>query len=192
MTRRPDAPFLRSRAHTFASFTTWRAPSHGLECAHDGKAKRTIPWRQIAELRITFEKERRDQRRRCDVTTKTGETFTIYGPAAGRLIDPIEGDYEALVRAIVARVRKANRSCRFLRGRFMKGLVAFQVAAVIALVAFVEGMGRFSGMKAEDPHGFFILQTIAVCLATLWTALVLASSWPQRLDPDAIPEKLLK
>ncbi|MFN3891418.1 MAG: hypothetical protein ACK4MV_13550 [Beijerinckiaceae bacterium] len=192
MTGRSFTPFLRSRPHALASFTNWRALQHGLEAAHDGMPRRTLLWHDIREVRLAVERDRRDRRRRCDIITRAGDWFTIYGPAPGRLLDMSpEGDYAALVREIVARARKANPQCRLVHGRFIGRMVTFHAIVFAAFVIFVEIIGRFSGMKSEDPSGFAWLQFGSIGVLALWSTLAILGSTPRPLDPDDIPAALL-
>lgn len=187
-----DRLHLRSRPHALASLTTWRVLAHGLESEPDNGQIRTILWPQFAEVRLAVERDRRDRRRRCDITTRAGDRLTIYGPAPGRFIDARpEGDYAAIVTEIVTRARMANPACRLVSGRFMLRLVAFHTLVLATAIVFVEFIGQFSGMKAGDPAGFLWLQASAIGFLAFWTALVILVSMPRRLDPASIPRTLL-
>ena len=192
MTDRQESPFVRSRPNAFATVTTWRALSHGLQLEPHGKPRRTILWGQIKEIRLAVEIDRRDRRRRCDILTRGGDWLTIYGPAPGRLLDSEPGgDYAALVRETIARSRAANPSLQLIAGRFLGRLVIFHTITFATFVVFVEGIGRMSGMKSADPTGFAWLQFGSMTALALWSILVIVRSAPRTLEHKDIPADLL-
>jgi hypothetical protein len=184
-----------ARANAFEHDATWRLGQDALEMtggnAGGANAIVTFPYKDVAELRLSFAPTRADRGRyRCDIRMRSGARTAILSTHYVGFADFEDraASYVPLVRGLIGRVAAANPTARFRSGKsplvywaehlFLLAIVALFIAVVIAV-----GTSSWS----EVTWSKFWITLAAVPLLIVYTR----ANWPRTFKPDAIPEAVL-
>lgn len=185
-----DAPSYRVRRTAFEKEVTWRLDPDALVVAPDGGAPLRIPYRDIAELRLSYDPTRLDSdRHRCEITTAGGLRRRIVSTAYVGIaqFESRAASYRPFVRELIGRVAAAAPSCRFVAGRRRLVYIA-EHAFLVAMVLLLAAVLVLTGV----PIAGVVMAKLA--LIAVWVPIALRYArvnWPRPFDPHAIPADLL-
>ena len=150
-----------------------------------------FPYASICELRLCFDPTRADDtRHRCDIRLADRQKASFYSThfVGFSEFEDRAASYTALVRELVARVVRANPSCRFRARKrpivyWTEHIVLLALAALLVFVLALVG-----GVAITDL--FLVKLGVIVAFVPVMIAYT-RKNRPGSFDPKVLPEKVL-
>jgi hypothetical protein len=188
-------PTYSARANALEYDATWRLGPDALVMtggnAGAADAAFTFPYREIAEVRLSFSPTRFDRGRyRCDIRMKSGARTAILSTHYAGIADFQDraATYVPFVHGLIARVAAANPHCRFRAGKSPLVYWAehlFLLAMFALLVIVLAAIGGSHMSESSWTKLMLILGAIPLLIAYT------RANYPRSFKPDAVPEAVL-
>lgn len=172
--------------------TCWRLRRDGLEESRPDRAMRFCRYADVVFARLQHAPSRVDQNRFvCDLRTRDGGRFILVSShyAGFAQFEDRGATYAVLVRGLLARVGRANPSCRFLAGTSpwqYYGLLGVLAAAIAILFWALDVVGHFA---EGGVAGWVRLGAVASLVPIGWAFL--RANRPGTFAAHAVPDRLL-
>jgi hypothetical protein len=181
----------RSRHGVLENEAGWTLGPSALVRAEAEATAQRLPYRDIAELRLSYDPTRFDTHRfRCDLSLGDGVHVNFMSTSYISIgtFEDRGASYSPFVRELVARVAQAAPQCQFRAGkrpwRYWLEHV-FLLAMLLVLAAVVTTV---SGM----PIHVIVAVKLGIIVAYIPIAFLYAKhNWPRRFTPDRIPPEVL-
>jgi hypothetical protein len=182
----------RSRGSVLENEAGWTLGPSALIRAEAEAAAQRLPYRDIVELRLSYDPTRFDtQRFRCDLSLAGGIRAKVLSTSyisIGKFEDR-GASYAPFVRELVTRVAQASPDCRFRAGKrpwAYWSQHAFLLAMLLLLAAVL------TVYLGALPLPIVVALKLGIVAAYIPIAMLYAKrNWPRGFAPDRIPPEVL-